>query len=100
MVEEEVVAVVGEVVAVVGEVVAVVGEVVVAAEKDLVHLSHGELMQMKTFNISSYNSKGYYYYRKYKSLLLNMPVRKDYSCLVLRDCNTLQQMYLFLEVVN
>jgi hypothetical protein len=36
------------------EVVAVVGEVVVAAEKDLVHLSHSELMQMKTFNISAY----------------------------------------------
>jgi hypothetical protein len=35
------------------EVVAVVGEVVVAAEKDLVRLSHNELMQMKTFKISS-----------------------------------------------
>ena len=36
------------------EVVAVVGEVVVAAEEDLVHLSHSELMQMKTFKISGY----------------------------------------------
>jgi hypothetical protein len=36
------------------EVVAVVGEVVVAAERDQVHLSHSELMQIKTFNISAY----------------------------------------------